>query len=36
MPKTENLAIALKMIAALYREGLINTTTYRKIVKKYT
>lgn len=35
MGEVTTLEIALKMIVALFKEGIINEATYNKIMKKY-
>lgn len=31
----DTLKLAIKLIAALYKEGVVNAATYRRIVEKY-
>lgn len=35
MNKKDTVKQAIKLIAALYKEGLVNAATYRRIVEKY-
>ena len=35
MNSKDTLKLSIKLIAALYKEGLVNAATYRRIVEKY-
>lgn len=35
METKDTLKLAIKLIAALYNEGLLNAATYRRIMEKY-
>jgi len=35
MNKKDTVTQAIKLIAALYKEGLVNAATYRRIIEKY-
>lgn len=35
MNKKDTVQQAIKLIAALYKEGLVNAGTYRRIIEKY-
>lgn len=35
MNKKDTIKQAIKLIVALYKEGLVNAATYRRIVEKY-
>ena len=35
MNSKETIKQAIKLISALYKEGLVNAATYRRIIEKY-
>lgn len=35
MIKKDTVTQAIKLIAALYKEGLVNAATYRRVMEKY-
>ena len=35
MTTKDTITLAIKLVAALYKEGLVNAATYRRIMEKY-
>lgn len=35
MSARDNVIQAIKLVTALYKEGLVNAATYRRIIEKY-
>ena len=36
MNTRDNVTQAIKLVVALYKQGLVNAATYRRIMEKYT